>query len=103
MTGFGLMLLFVALASLYALGLLGYRLLLSARRLSTEMIKSKALIEELNNFEVTIPAKAQVTSGSDLVSLLGERRRIGQAKEQRGKSRRRRLLQRIKDIEIDKR
>jgi|TARA_B110000977_G_C10969067_1_gene451612 hypothetical protein len=103
MTGFGLMLLFVALASLYALGLLGYRLLLSARRLSTEIIKSKALIEELNNFEVTIPAKAQVTSGSDLVSLLGERRRIGQAKEQRGKSRRRRLLQRIKDIEIDKR
>tara|TARA_B110000305_G_scaffold16050_1_gene14963 strand:- start:33 stop:344 length:312 start_codon:yes stop_codon:yes gene_type:complete len=103
MTGFGLVLLFVALASLYALGLLGYRLLLSARRLSTEIIKSKALIEELNNFEVTIPAKAQVTSGSDLVSLLGERRRIGQAKEQRGKSRRRRLLQRIKDIEIDKR
>jgi hypothetical protein len=103
MTGFGLMLLFVALASFYALGLLGYRLLLSARRLSTEIIKSKALIEELNNFEVTIPSKAQVTSGSDLVSLLGERRRIGQAKEQRGKSRRRRLLQRIKDIEIDKR
>ncbi|MDE0867447.1 MAG: hypothetical protein OSA22_00350 [Aquiluna sp.] len=97
------MLLFVALASFYALGLLGYRLLLSARRLSTEIIKSKALIEELNNFEVTIPSKAQVTSGSDLVSLLGERRRIGQAKEQRGKSRRRRLLQRIKDIEIDKR
>ena len=103
MTGFGLMLLLVSLACLYVLGLLGYRLLLSARRLSTEIIKSKALIEELNNFEVTIPAKAQVTSGSDLVSLLGERRRIGQAKEQRGKSRRRRLLQRIKDIEIDKR
>jgi hypothetical protein len=34
---------------------------------------------------------------------LGERRRIGQAKEQRVKSRRRRLMQRINDIEIDKR
>lgn len=103
MTGFGLLLLLVALASLYVLGLLGYRLLLSARRLSTEIIKSKALIEDLNNFDMTIPNKAEVNSGADLLSLLGERRRIGQAKEQRAKSTRRRLLQRIKDIEIDKR
>jgi hypothetical protein len=103
MTGFGLLLLLVALASLYVLGLLGYRLLLSARRLSTEIIKSKALIEDLNNFDMTIPSKAEVNSGADLLSLLGERRRIGQAKEQRAKSTRRRLLQRIKDIEIDKR
>jgi hypothetical protein len=97
------LLLLVALASLYVLGLLGYRLLLSARRLSTEIIKSKALIEDLNNFDMTIPSKAEVNSGADLLSLLGERRRIGQAKEQRAKSTRRRLLQRIKDIEIDKR
>jgi hypothetical protein len=103
MTGFGLLLLLVALASLYVLGLLGHRLLLSARRLSTEIIKSKALIEDLNNFDMTIPNKAEVNSGADLLSLLGERRRIGQAKEQRAKSTRRRLLQRIKDIEIDKR
>jgi hypothetical protein len=103
MTGFGLMLLLVALASLYVLGLLGYRLLLSARRLSTEIIKAKELIEDLNNFDMTTPSKAPVTSGSDLMSLLGERRRIGQAKEQRVKSRRRRLMQRINDIEIDKR
>jgi hypothetical protein len=103
MTGFGLMLLLVALASLYALGLLGYRLLLSARRLNTELTKSKELIQDLNSFEMLTPSKAQVTSGSDLLSLLGERRKIGQAKEQRVKSKRRRMVQRIKDIEIDKR
>jgi len=103
MTGFGLMFLLVALASVYALGLLGYRLLLSARRLSTEIIKSKELIDDLKNFDMRIPSKAEANTGADLLSLLGERRRIGQAKEQRVKSRRRRLLQRIKDIEIDKR
>jgi hypothetical protein len=103
MTGFGLMLLLVALASLYALGLLGYRLLLSARRLNTELTKSKELIQDLNSFEMLTPSKAQVTSGSDLLSLFGERRKIGQAKEQRVKSKRRRMVQRIKDIEIDKR
>jgi hypothetical protein len=103
MSGFGLMFLLVALASVYALGLLGYRLLLSARRLSTEIIKSKELIDDLKNFDMRIPSKAEANTGVDLLSLLGERRRIGQAKEQRVKSRRRRLLHRIKDIEIDKR
>lgn len=103
MTGFGLMLLLVALAAIYALGLVAYRLLLSAKRLSTEIKKAKELIEKLNNFEIKIPSKAEVSQGADLLSLLGERRKIGQAKEQRVKSRRRRLMQRIKDIEIDKR
>ena len=58
MTGFGLMLLLVAIASIYALGLVGYRLLLSARRLNTELTKSKELIEDLNSFEKTMPIGA---------------------------------------------
>ena len=103
MTGFGLMLLLVAIASIYALGLVGYRLLLSARRLNTELTKSKELIEDLNNFEKTMPTGAEASNGADLLSLLGQRRRIRQAKEQRVKARRRRLLQRINNIEIDKR
>ena len=103
MTGFGLMLLLVAIASIYALGLVGYRLLLSARRLNTELTKSKELIEDLNSFEKTMPIGAEASNGADLLSLLGQRRRIRQAKEQRVKARRRRLLQRINNIEIDKR
>lgn len=42
MTGFGLMLLLVALAAIYALGLVAYRLLLSAKRLSTEIKKARS-------------------------------------------------------------
>lgn len=103
MTGFGLMLLLVAIASIYALGLVGYRLLLSARRLNTELTKSKELIEDLNSFEKTMPNGAEASNEADLLSLLGQRRRIRQAKEQRVKARRRRLLQRINNIEIDKR
>jgi hypothetical protein len=103
MTGFGLMLLLVAMASVYALGLVGYRLLLSARRLNAQLIKSKELIEDLNSFEMTIPSKAEANTGAELLSLLGKRRKIGQAKEQRVKARRRRLLQRINNIDKDKR
>lgn len=103
MTGFGLMFLLVALASIYALGLVGYRLLLSAKRLNIELTKSKKLIEDLNSFELTIPSKAEANTGPELLFLLGQRRKIGQAKEQRDKARRRRLIQRINDIEIDKR
>ena len=103
MTGFGVMFLLVAMASVYALGLVGYRLLLSAKRLNIELTKSKKLIEDLNSFEITIPSKAEASTGDDLLSLLDQRRRIGRAKEQRVKARRRRLVQRINDIEIDKR
>ena len=77
--------------------------LLSARRLNTELTKSKELIEDLNSFEKTMPIGAEASNGADLLSLLGQRRRIRQAKEQRVKARRRRLLQRINNIEIDKR
>jgi hypothetical protein len=103
MTGFGLMFLLVVIASVYALGLIGYRLLLSEKRLNTQQTKTKELIEDLNSFDMTIPSKAEANSGAELLSLLGQRRRIRQAKEQRVKSRRRRLVQRINDIEIDKR
>ena len=103
MSGFGLMFLLVAMASVYALGLIGYRLLLSAKRLNTQLTKSKALIEDLNSFEKTIPSKTEANTGAELLSLLGQRRKIGQAKDQRVKARRRRLIQRINEIEIDKR
>ena len=103
MSGFGLMFLLVAMASVYALGLIGYRLLLSAKRLNTQLTKSKALIDDLNSFEMTIPSKTEANTGAELLSLLGQRRKIGQGKDQRVKARRRRLIQRINDIEIDKR
>ena len=49
MTGFGWMLLFVSLAAIYALWLVGYRLSLSAKKLNNEIAKSKDLIAELNS------------------------------------------------------
>jgi biopolymer transport protein ExbB/TolQ len=103
MTGFGWMLLFVSLAAIYALWLVGYRLLLSAKKLNKEIAKSKDLIAELNSAETAMPDRAEANTGADLLSLLGQRRRNGLAKEQRAKYRRRRLINRIKEIDIEKR
>jgi len=103
MSGFGWMFLTVGLVSIYALGLLGYRLVLSIRKLNAGIAKSRELIEDLSSFEIAAPEKTSPNTGADLLSLLGQRRRIRLAKEQRTKSRRRRLVQHIKDIDIDKR
>jgi len=103
MTGFGWMLLTVSLTAIYTLALVSYRLILSAKKLNTEIAKSKEFIEDLTGFEKTMPNKAEANTSADLLSLLGQRRRIGLAKEQRIKSRRRRLINRIKDIDIEKR
>jgi hypothetical protein len=50
-----------------------------------------------------MPDRAEANTGADLLSLLGQRRRNGLAKEQRAKYRRRRLINRIKEIDLEKR
>jgi len=57
MNGFGWAFLIVGLVSIYALGLLGYNLMLSAKKLSVQIEKSQELIAELNSFEIPIPPK----------------------------------------------
>jgi hypothetical protein len=103
MNGFGWAFLIVGLVSIYALGLLGYNLMLSAKKLSVQIEKSQELIAELNSFETPNPAKTEPNTGADLVSLLGQRLRLRLSREQRTKARRRRLMQHIKDIDTDKR
>jgi hypothetical protein len=99
----GWVLLGVSLLSLYLLGLVGYRLFLSGKALKQRIDKSQSLLAEVQNFEELEVPSASPSSGKDIGKLLSERRAILRAKEERVRQRQRRLVQRISDIEIDKR
>jgi hypothetical protein len=99
----GWVLLGVTLLSLYLLGLTGYRLFLNAKALKQHIDKAKGLVVEAQNFEELEVSAAKPSSSEDLDELLVERRALLRAKEDRASARQRRLVQRISEIEIDKR
>jgi hypothetical protein len=99
----GWVLLGVTLASLYLLGLAGYRLFLNGKALKQHIDKAQSLIAEAQDYEELAVLPATPSSSEDLSNLLGKRRAYLRAKEERASQRQRRLVQRISDIEIDKR
>lgn len=80
----------------------GFRALISIRALKTEL---DGVQVKLNGFEVPDVefTSAQPSTAEDLPKLLRVRRSRARAKEQALEERRRRLLQRISSINIDKR
>lgn len=99
----GWVLLATSTAGLYALGLIGYRLLLSARTLNKEADQARRLMAEVQEFDELPLSRAKPSTGSDLGKLLLERHRLNASKDKRAEERRRRLIQGIREIEIDKR
>lgn len=93
----------VVIASIYFLGLVFYKLFLSGKALQTEILKAQAQVESnLSGLAGEIvPAKA--ASEVELVELVKARRQLLQRIEARKQKRQRRLVARIRDIEIDKR
>ena len=95
---------FVAIAlALYATGLAGYRLLLSVKNLRAEVSRSDSLVKQLRDYPrpEVIPAHPHGTD--DLVTTIAHRRAFIRARRRRAEERQRRLVQRIREIEIDKR
>lgn len=95
---------FVAIAlALYATGLAGYRLLLSVKNLRAEVSRSESLVKQLRDYprQEVIPAHPHETD--DLVTTIAHRRAVIRARRHRAEERQRRLVQRIRDIEVDKR
>ncbi|MEL0316581.1 MAG: hypothetical protein VW991_01870 [Aquiluna sp.] len=95
---------FVAIAlALYATGLAGYRLLLSTKNLRAEVSRSESLVKQLRDYprQEVIPAHPHGTD--DLVTTIAHRRAVIRARRRRAEERQRRLVQRIRDIEVDKR
>lgn len=93
----------VALLGLYLLGLTGYRLLLSVRALQLEISRTRELTGQLQNLPTLEIEPATPYGQQDLAKALRNRRQIQAKNEKRREARQRRLVQRISEIEIDKR
>lgn len=102
--GFSIWLVILAsVAGSYFLLLRGYRLMLSLKSLRQEVQRSQALIAAAQDFDEIELTEPVANSGADLLKLLRQRHRIKTDREKRAEQRRRRLIQRISEIEIDKR
>ena len=93
----------VTLLSLYFLFLVLYRLFLNAKGLQSQIAKTQELVAEAKAFKELEIEPAIAHNMDDIAKVLGERRAIGRKREKRAEARQRRLVQRIRDIEIDKR
>ena len=91
------------LGGLYALGLSGYRILLSIRALKVQLDRAKGLITDIASAEHNDPTPGVPTNRSDLVRVITERQALKRARARKAEARQRRLVQRIREIEIDKR
>lgn len=102
--GFSIWLVILAsVAGSYFLLLRGYRLMLSLKSLRQEVERSQELIAAAQDFDEIELTEPVANSGADLLKLLRQRHRIKTDREKRAEQRRRRLIQRISEIEIDKR
>ena len=97
------LLLAVSLAGIYALGLIGYRLLVSAKRLKHELARAESLVDELKQVELEAIERSKPSSGDDFEQLLVNRELLKRARRLRAEQRKRRLIERISSIEVDKR
>lgn len=93
----------VSLAGLYGLGLVLYRLFLSVKSLAREISQTKALVSDLMSYEPLEYTPAKPSGREDLAEVLMARRNFEKSREAKAEARQRRLVQRISQIEIDKR
>jgi len=91
------------LGGLYALGLSGYRILLAVKAVKAELSRARSLITEIAQAKGELPEPAVPTNDSDLIRVIGERQALKRARARKAEARQRRLVQRIREIEIDKR
>lgn len=93
----------VATLGLYLLGLVGYRGYLNAKSLLGEIHRAKSLISEAQAFEPLPIQPAKPAGEKDLAKVLRDRRTLERKKREAKAARAHRLVQRIREIEIDKR
>ncbi len=95
---------FVALGiGLYFFFLMTYRLWVAGKALFQAASRTMALFSELHRFDRSVPAGKQAVTSSELEAVLFERRKLIQKRRREQLERQRRLVKRIREIEIDKR
>ncbi len=97
------LILLASLVGFYFFCLASYRLFLSGKALGTELKKSGELLAELNSFERVEPKSAKAVTGEDFSQVLAARKALVRAKIRRREDERRRLINRIREIDVDKR
>lgn len=99
----GWLLLAVSLFSLYALGLVVYRILLATKKLSSEVKRAEAMIDELENTKLEAITPSRPAFGDQFEDLLVNRELLKRARAKKAEERKHRLIERISSIEVDKR
>ena len=92
-----------SLLGLYALGLVLYRLYLNGMGLKREVDQARSLVAQAQAFEELEVTPAAPSKSQDLSKLLVRRRAFVRQREKKAEERQHRLVERIRDIEIDKR
>lgn len=87
----------------YLLFLTGYRLFQSAKQFAQAASKTGELITELNSFERVDPQPARAAGSADFQQTLIARKRLVRQRIRRQEERQRRLVARIREIDVDKR
>lgn len=93
----------VSLLSLYALGMVLYRLYLNGIALKREVEQAKSLVSAAKSFDELAIEPANPSSVDDLQKLLVNRRAFVRQREKKAEERQHRLVKRIRDIDTDKR
>ena len=95
--------LLVVAGGIYALGLIGYRIKLSADSLKKESARLLANLEEIRSAPTQSPEPAQTTRGDELVGLLQKRRQNRVAKEKKAIETERRLIKHLGSMQFNER
>ncbi len=93
----------VSLLSLYALGLVVYRLYLNGIALKREVEQAKSHVAAAKSYDELAIEPASPSSIDDLQKLLANRRAFVRQREKKAEERQHRLVKRIRDIDTDKR
>ena len=95
--------LLLILGAIYGLALIGYRLVLSYKQLLSEIQQLKSKTESLKQVQELPFETAHFNSADELGELLAKREQYRRAKRHRAEDRRRKLIQHVQDLDLDKR
>lgn len=96
-------LLAIGLAAIYFLALVGYRIFLATKKLSSEIARIEHMISELNSVETPPIPVVRPNTGDQYLELLANRELLKSARRKQAEARKRKLIERISSIEVDKR
>lgn len=93
----------VLVGGLYYLGLILFRIKLSADSLKAQRARLISNIEEIRNAEYEAPIAAETTSGGELGEILRKRLETSKAKAKKAEETKRRLIKHLDSMQLDER